>query len=473
VLPRRSVLSPAEGGRRGVELPDGIQLQLVEADRAQSMATVSVHIEEAGEEDEGAEVVLRGSEDGISWHLWLRLPADRAVLELEARIQNTTWEAVPYNPGLALGIPEEPIGATFAWAGGGLTGEAQYGRLGIDERGWRRFESGGRLQPRQVDTWIVQLSPVSGLAGVSHANTELAAYVGTEKIQIQTSAKRENCKLLVLTETGQTLEAVLDLYPEHVVEIPYHDLPAKAVALVVQDSRGDELIRTDKSDVPRPMPAHARDVGTPETDELEAATFDLSKRHLAYTLLGMQELKLGAYSAASERFEQALLYNGEDPILWWAKAASSRLSGREELGPELPNAHYLAPLEPLLRAEALLGQGVPEGREPNPLLAPLRETPDDFLEVACQLIEHNLLDQAHRWIDEAIRHRDLAMLRYLLAYALLLGTRMEMEAANHVTKAAQAELPPYPWRPVERQAIRVLAERFPQDEALALMMLLI
>ena len=63
------------------------------------------------------------------------------------------------------------------------------------------------------------------------------------------------------------------------------------------------------------------------------------------------------------------------------------------------------------------------------------------------------------------------MLRYLLAYAYLKGSRMDVQAAEQIQMAVSPDpQPPYPWRTVEREALRYLAEKFPADGSLARML---
>jgi hypothetical protein len=164
--------------------------------------------------------------------------------------------------------------------------------------------------------------------------------------------------------------------------------------------------------------------------------------------------------------EQAVNYNAEDHLAWHLMAACDRWLGQEADGSALANAHYLAPMEPILRAEAFLAQPNAGAKEANPLLAPLREAPDEFLEAACRLIELGRLDDAQRFLDETLRHEDLPMARYLLAYVYLRGSRMAVEAAEHVAAAGRSPLEAAPWRAVERRAIIALAERFPHDPRL-------
>ena len=198
-------------------------------------------------------------------------------------------------------------------------------------------------------------------------------------------------------------------------------------------------------------------------DDLLQASFEAGTRHVAHTLLGIKALREKRFASAGSAFEQALNYNADDPLLWWGKSVAARLTEQDNEA-ELLNAHYLAPLEPALRAESYLSQPLSLDPDPNRLLAPLSENPEEFIEVACLLIEAGLFDQASRWIDEALRHRDLAMLRYLMAYCLLTATKLVAEASEQVRLAARSPLaPPFPFRDVERDAIALLAGTFPED----------
>jgi hypothetical protein len=166
-----------------------------------------------------------------------------------------------------------------------------------------------------------------------------------------------------------------------------------------------------------------------------------------------------------QELEQALLYNAEDHLAWLAKAVYKRIAeGPQSESAELLNAHYLAPLEPALRAEGFLTQPQSQGREANPILKPLKESPEQFIEAACLLLDMHLLSEASRFIDEALRHEDLPMLRYLQAFALLSGTKMSVDAAEHIAAAAGKPFaPPFPWRRREIAVLEYLLSAFPND----------
>lgn len=503
ILPVFDALLPVPGGRRGAFLPAGVQLRLDGEDRLASLgvaATMAVQAED-DESPGGVWVAETALANGLGFHLFVSLPPDRAQLRFEARISNRTFRPLPYDGELAFAV------GTGEWNGSAYDSDTRDAgfHLGTEspfdgvrlENGILRFARFGVnrwLAPRQVDAWTVTLTPFSGLLGTveptvsrSRCSAEAAARFDAVHLRLQTTALRLGHKLVFLTADGQTFETPVDLYPEHMLEMPLDALPSPPVALVLLDPRREEVLRVDASNASgRASGGKSYESGhhvaepekpppSPQTPELELrrATFDVASRHLAHTALGIQALGAGEYSRADGEFEHALLYNASDPLLWWAKAFAQRLAGAEEESGELLNAHFLAPLEPALRAEAFLRQPLAMVKEPSPLLEALNENPEEFVEVACLLIEHGRLDQAHRWLDEALRHRDLAMLRLLTAYCLLMGTQMVADAAEHVRAAGRIPGPPYPWRPVELNALRVLQERFPDDAHLSRLIALV
>lgn len=204
---------------------------------------------------------------------------------------------------------------------------------------------------------------------------------------------------------------------------------------------------------------------------LHAATFDVKSRHWAHLCLGYRKLSESDPIGAARHFEQSLLFNAEDHLAWLFKAICDRLAGHvDDERPELLNAHFLAPLEPGLRAESYLA-APSQVKDKSPLLNAFEETPEAFVEVACLLLEAELWEESAKWLDEALRHADLAMLRYLLAYAYLQGSRMEVQAAEQLQVASRLDFaPPFPWRPIEKRALETLASRFPDDPKLKSML---
>lgn len=471
-------LTPVVGGERGVSLPAGIQLRLGNLDRPNDLGPVDFQIEEP---PEAVWIAECAGGTGLSFHLRIELPPERAELRLEARILNRTRRPRAYNGGLAISVGETSVDGETAFdplrrAGLRLRSEELEHASAVEGGIVRsRFSSEGTLGPRQVDTWTAILTPFSNLDGLPAVADDVAAFFDVTRVQVQAVEPVPGATLLLGLEDGQTLEAPADLYPEHVLEIPLEGLSARPVALVVKDSTGRHRLQTGpiqsgslSTGAAPPFSAPDPDVAALDAQELKRLTASAPHRALAHLELGHRDLAGGNYAAADMRLETALLYNGDDPLNWWAKAMARRHALAEDEGPELPNAHYLAPLEPALRAEAFLSQPHAEGRAPNPLVSPLAERPEALVEVACLLLEIGVRAEASRWIDECLRHRDLPMLRYLTAWSLLEGSRMEAEAALQVAAAGRLPFePPYPWREIEKHALAELRERFPRDARLA------
>ncbi|MFI5384547.1 MAG: hypothetical protein ACHQ50_00335 [Fimbriimonadales bacterium] len=502
-------LIPVADGRRGAHLSRGIQLHLDGGERLTSLGEAQFAKEEPDDErPPGLWLAEAVTGTGLSWHAHVSLPEDRAELRLEARVFNRTFDEIPYNGGLLVegsaagravesaagSAHSKPDSKVFVIAdgGNGIALMPERGAWSVehdsDSLVLSRFDQPRMLAPRQLDTWVVSIRPFSGLHGVSAVSEAAALCVGEDLVQIQAATVLRNHKLVLLTRTGQTLEAPVEVFPERVLEMA---LPEPVRGVVLLDPSKREVLRWEGSEGisrkgrnPPPTPSRSgrenakvakggwdksnRTYKTDEKADIEEATFEVATRHFAYAMLGERALGENDPVEAEDLLEQALLYNAEDHLAWWMKAIAIRLQATEaDTSPELLNAHYLAPLEPALRAESFLSQPGTLEREPGVLLKPMAEFPEHFIEVAALLAEAGLFEQASRWIDECLRHVDLPMLRYLLAYAYLSATGLDLEAAEQVAAAAKQPIgPPYPWRRVEIAALEVLSKRFPQDQRL-------
>ncbi len=467
ILPRSQTLLPQPGGSRGVSLADGLQIQVGVEDRLNSMGNVDTALERPMDDESPAGVWISETVGGtgISWQAHVHLPADRAELLIETRVLNRTRLPVAYRGGISIGIGNGCVRGNTVYVESLDTGFSLYSTeppfslpsLQGDRLRFDRDLVESVLGPRQVDYWSVRLNPWSGLGGDPVAGDQVAILVSENALSIQTSRVFLGAKLMVQTTGGRVLESPADLYPERITAIPLGEFTGQIAAVAVQDAAKKVLVLSEVT------------TASPQPDEVWNLSMAMGTRHLAYLLLAERALAQDNLAEADEKLEQALLYNGDDPLMWWLKALVGRLSGAAEEGQtELLNAHYLAPLEPALRAEAFLAQSQEMGKEPNPLLGALEENPENFIEVAAMLTETGRWDQASRWIDEAIRHKDMPMLRYLWAYAYLMGSRMEVQAAEQLNEAAKLEFgPPFPFRAVEIRALRFLTERFPTDLRLA------
>ena len=463
-----------EAGGRGIELAAGLQIRTRFGDRLNSMGPVA-NAPDYTEESESPSGLWMGEVcgDGLSLNWRLAAPHDSPFLELEVRAFNRSLEPVPYNGGIAVGGGSwRKSGDLWAWTseGGTLAVECPYLDYSEDG-GLYRFNRHRYLAPHQLDAWTAKIYP-SGI-GDSLRGASLSAHAGWngEEMRIQ-GIEPYSGKAIVLTKSARTLEMPLEVSRDLLLKIPLDSLKDEIEELVVLDADRAERLRAPAASIvstaradedPRPACLEP----DAEIRQLRDAEFDLGLRHLSHLLSGYGRLSMGDFLGAAGAFEQALIFNGEDHLAWWAKAAAQRKGGAEaEERTELLNAHFLAPLEPVLRAEGFLASPV-HSREKSAVLGPLEETPEAFVEVACLLLEANFVQDAARWLTEALLHVDFPVLRYLLAHVYLELGGMEVDAAEQVQLAIRENPePPYPYRRIEFRALAKLAARFPADGSL-------
>lgn len=450
LLPVPSSLTPVAGGVRGAELRHGIELDLG-VPRRGAMGPVRHQIAEPDEEEDPAgvwiEEIVAGTD--LSFHAQWALPPDRAELRLEWRVFHRGFEAQFFEPRLRI------------W-GKGRRLAIHPGHTSWEEQG-RTVALGParKLWPRELATFQARILPAP--APEAAACSAFTACVLEDMIAICSAEDVPSAKLLLATADG-TLEAKVDLKAGENLGLPLGGVRPEAVA--IRDAEGNlrGQVSLEQAQAPGSLAIPEPPSLPQDNEELEAALQAYPLRAGAAALLADRSTPEPAQARTFA--EQAVNYNADDHLSWHLMAACDRWLGQEADGAALANAHYLAPMEPVLRAEAFLSQPNSGAKEANPLLAPLREAPDEFLEAACRLIELGRLDDAQRFLDETLRHEDLPMARYLLAYAYLQGSRMAVEAAEQVAAAGRSPLEAAPWRAVERRAVAALAERFPHDPRL-------
>lgn len=472
-LDSNPVLEFAEGGPRGVWVPAGIQWMIGEPVRPMSMSELDVQIVESDED--AARAVLFEAVPGreLSWHLWLELPSDRAELRVEWRALNRSLTELPFESGVFVG----GVRASFqGWAAGvclyrsdadaGIAIQfepEEFEGAFSDPSGnllRRTFPHGG-LAPRQTDHAHFTIAPVVGIGTPAATGKGVTLALSPAGVALQASRSLEG-SAFVLTAGGETLEAPIVLTPQARARIDWPVGMPSPEAIVLRSKEGAEILRWPTPVLPEikvPSSYPSPQNGPGRRDPRRRAGSAIEAAHLA--------IADNRTEVALEALDEAITFNGDDPLAWWLKAAVARFAGSDEEGPELPNAHFLAPMEPMLRVEAFLGQSAALSGDPNPLIAPLAESPDLLNEAAVRLLESGLIHDAARFLDECFRHRDLPMLRYLSAANFLKRPGLEAEAAVHVAAAGRLAFgPPFPWREAEAVALRSLVIRFSDDPAL-------
>lgn len=449
------------------------------------------------EPSDAGRVVVAGLLPGTPFGVQIEWSVDpeRADLGVDIALRNRSLEAIePCWSALALTLGAGATGSTNAqgvWVavdheGVGVAVFADPHRVRAAQLRDGTLEVGRShaprpLLPRRAEVWTCRVLPLVGLrTPVAAGDGCVLGLVGQTAYVVCAHALMG--RLFVLDADGNTLEATLELQPGGVEA---YELPTVPKALSVRDAGGTTLLHwtpdtgfaplgrasgepvtlqtyDDVHGVAYRRAADQRAAGLDPSAALAEAADAPEWEALAHLQGAMHALAAGDTATAEGCLDSALATNAEDPLLWWLRAVTDRHAESDgDASPNLPNAHFLAPLEPALRAEAFLAQPANFEGGPNPLLAPLAANPDNAVEAASLLVDVGLWADAARLMDELLRHAELSALRALLAYSHLQATGMRAEAAEHVSRLVPF-VGPAPWRPVETRAWAALRAAFPE-----------
>ena len=437
----------------------GLEVSLDGYPRANTIGSVRCAVT-----DSGLRLSEVGARGGIGFELLASLGSG-VELCLELRFRNRSVGGILWNPGLLW--PDEGLEvsrsseATIAYSSNSQSGFA----LVIDQDVFRHVSSTSAtfydeprvLPPRWGESFRFSIVPVSGLGQPKRVSSVAALGFSDNELVIQPRREVSGGKFVLQTAIGKALEAPAELAPATTLRYSFAELGGPPRAFVILDGEGVELFRypveparlgalPDQNPYPDPPPT-----------ELTAWERLPAFRYWVANLRTREAFRAGDYAEAFAHAETALLFNGDDHLAWIEKAIAARRLGEVEPdAPELPNAHYLAPMEPLLRAEGFLAQA---GLDARTFLAALAGQPNELVEVATAYIDLGLYDDAARFIDAARSVADLPMLRYLYAYVCIVTGKMKADAAAAVASVSRLE-PPYPWRPTERLALETLSRTF-------------
>lgn len=340
--------------------------------------------------------------------------------------------------------------------------------------------------------------PAAGIENPADASSS-AIIEFAESARIAAAEPLPKCKLVLGLKDATTVEAAVDLYHEVPCVLSLANLSARPEVFSLRDSSGVELLgglcdsqpvaklaitpdfhqgslvqfspEAILSDLPADAAgpsAYFKGVALVLLDKDEEADADFARSAYDSAATAASHFGRGAISMrarkweeAAQHFESSLLYRGDDVLAWWAKNWCLRNVGLESEH-DLPNAHYLAPLEPLLRFDAWITAGAEAN---SPLLSSFEDS-QTYLEVAEMLWICGLLEELDQWLREASRRRPNPLF-HLLSAAAYLRVGKDIAASEQVSFARRLEAVPSPWRAVENLAIRQLAARFPDDEYLA------
>ncbi|MDI9636864.1 DUF5107 domain-containing protein [Kamptonema cortianum] len=474
------------------EWPFGIEWIFGTGRRLDRLASVQCMLIHAPSEEEPGGLLLGALTEDTDWSIRIMLPPDQATILVEQRIHNRALHATRGDCGMH--IHGSKAGSTVALPTGliiplgagdsGVTACWQSGEIehidATDSSVSLVTQQAQLLGPRAVLTTNLVIQPFSGIGSPTFAADGIVGCIAQKRLKLQVSTESKAYKTILVTD-GQTFESVADLSPKSISDSDLSALPL-VKAIVIKASDGSEVVR---------WPSNAQDQRLNRNDWVgQTIALQLSReiqetrknseedwRRLrripgaeaaSYWIEAIQAISRADWHAADVALEQGIGFAAEDQLFWWLRAAIQRESGVElEESQERLNAHFLAPLEPALRAEAFLSMPQAQSSEPNPIVKPLVEYASHGCAVLCLYAEVGLLQSMYRIGDELLRHQDIPLVRYILAATLLEHSKMETTAGEHVVAAAKLGFgEPLPRRQLERHSVALLSARFPQDKTL-------
>ena len=395
---------------------------------------------------------------GLAVQILYRLLPEANAMEAEIAITNRTT-----NPISLRHIAWTGSSATFssaAWT----TDQEDRGVLLLNDLGARttvsvrvRFSAFGDLPHtapiRPTGALITEARPFIG--------TE-AAFGLAESATIRVARPIRGARLFLETADGQTLEAPVDADPHRALVLPLGGL--RPVGAILRSAEGVDL--TARTVVESVGVISSRIPFQPWRELSEAqlglVELDAAYRHPAALERARRATEAGEDAVAEEHLETALLYSGDDPLTWWAKAGAQRRHDPARDRDEWLNARYLRPLEPLVAAEALLAQepASPDEEAQNPLLRLVSGREAIAAGCVAAYVEAGAFRDAIALGTRILAVQNWRRVRILMAGLYLTRTRMTMEAAEHWASAQRAETEDEIPGPVERELSEIAIARF-------------
>lgn len=493
LLPWPPKLDLQEGSHRGLWLNEGMRFLVGDAKapaRNLDLAPVEFQLREPQDEDSPGMVLFFELLPGgaASWQGGVTLYPDRAEVLIEFSLINRTRQMLDIDTGLSLSLEGGlwmRADGSYGWSNG--AGEALWISCEPAQGTAHQIPHTLLLRPRaeespllphEVFSWSVRLAPFTGLGVVQDVSRSAGLGKKEEQLVLQSSGGLEKASLRLETADGSfaaeaslnpmvpfaanlaALPAIQSLTLPGYVQLHWGASESSSASLGRASRSAWRSAGMDEESDESLFLAGWNSGATPPFPSNPALT---SAWHLARAEACVLEED---WRRADKEADQSLILNGEDSLAWWLKSVIRRKMGESER-PELLNAHYLTPMEPLLRAEGFLQQGGADTKEGSPMTLRLAKNPDLGLECIDQLLCLGLTMEAGMLMDDLLRHEEIGLVRLMLAWSLLTKSRMEAEAARHLSIFEKNQaMPPLPSRPREIQAVHELAARFPASARL-------
>lgn len=411
-------------------------------------------------EAEGEARALVGAiqeDTGVTWSVQARLQSGSSALSL-------TWNTFNrrFNPAADVALPLRLPSLAVPFAGGAfcslddgkvvVAADARVASVTADvETLWIRARAPDSLPPLRMRavTCAVHFVLAPGTPIAANERFVILRDDAEGKLRIHAAEETPSATIFLQLENGETVEAPLSAYPERAAEYVLRGLGAPPRRVLIRSTDGEVLLDAPLSSrerAPASLPTEwerwdelplaeglrllAQGNRTEADALLLAATHAPGLEHAAWFALGLSAMRAEQWLLAAADFEESLLYCGTNPLAWWLKHWSLRRIGEEDEH-DLPNAHFLAPLEPCLRFEAFLFGG---GEK---VLEEFRADPLPFLEIA-DLLWWCGQESERQMVLAAGADRTCDGLLHRLRARALRRQGMNTEAAAEEQKAASA-----------------------------------
>lgn len=443
----QKALTISPGGSRGVEVECGIQFVVGEYSRPLSLAEMDFQ-----SHDETATVVLfeRDRFHGVTTHIAISIPAESHQISIAIRVFNEQTHSKVLPVGLR--FPEEVNnGIIRLKSGTGSMGVECIGGMELSFEGVTAVTN-TILHPLDSHAWEFMLSLSSepdplvfGHGIVAHFSTEMR--IGSAKNvsgNVKISHSEEHAAVQFSLSPGHGLSA----------PIPLEMNPIDR-AFIKLDS--GEVIQFPK------IPTNA-----PLQDTLRASLLDEKDFSIQQLWQFASHRSYASFAQGDNFFEQAASENPGNFYAWVALAMHSRKQADEQTyDTAMAQAHYLCPLDPLLRMEAYLSARDADEEDPVGLLKPIESDPEAMVACASFLLELGYNEDAYHWIRACLKLRPEPMLTYFLAWLVSQQAGMEVDAMSQIQIVSEKPIGlPFPNHLVERRAVNFLSERFTDDQRL-------
>lgn len=447
--------------------PGSIRLSLAPLEEGASLQSRL----QPGIEDDPDRLWLAAAASDGSWSFHIRFELRDDGFEMDWRILNRTEGSLKLDSGLWVSSPGLDFERSAdGWSIFNAQGDEWFG-IGADGLVAGEPRSGskgvflpfgakdGLLGPRQNLTGSVLLAMHRGLGRRRLESSGASLFVKKSALVVLPSENLPQAKLSVLRSDGQEVHAVVDFYAGAAAEFDHASIGGIPSRVALCDTAGEMVFELDLARMISPSvaaipqtPARAATTefvksSSDAAGQDQAAEFELSAdgtsiagRGRAAALRTKQAFREGRYGDAARFAEQQLLYNGDDPLAWWELGMARRLDCQEDAD-AMANAHFIAPFEPVLRAEGFLSAPLEGAAEAHPLVGAIASQFTLMLVPALDLIDRGLWSEASRWLEECIRADGNPRLSLLAAWCWLNGTTKTAHAAQIVATVLKEGLP--------------------------------